>query len=92
MLIGKDKKRPVGSVLLVLVSSGVFGNVVGILLGVLLPEGALNDILSKALNLGIDPPLRINLWVFVVSFGFLLKMNACSFLFMMLGLLLYKKA
>jgi hypothetical protein len=78
--------------LMVLAISGIVGNIVGVFLGALLPEGALHDLLSKSLVLGFDPPLSINLWIVAFSFGFLVKLNFCSFIAMVLGLLLYKNA
>ncbi len=92
MLIREEKKRHFRVAILVLVISGVLGNLVGIFLGAILPEGSLHDILAKSLSMGLDPPLNIDLWIISFSIGFKLKLNSCSFLFMLFGLLLYKKA
>jgi short subunit fatty acids transporter len=62
------------------------------LLGVLLPDGSLHDILARSYGYGLTPPVSIDLWIFSISFGFRLNMNACGLIFMFLGLLLYKKA
>ena len=78
--------------ILVLILSGILGNLVGILLGALLPEGAFHDMLAKSLVFGLSPPLRIDLWIVSFSIGFTFKLNSCSFLFMVFGLMLYKKA
>lgn len=92
MLIREEKKRHFRIAILVLVLSGILGNLVGILLGALLPEGAFHDMLAKSLVVGLDPPLSIDLWIVSFSIGFSLKLNSCSFLFMVFGLMLYKKA
>ena len=91
MLIREEKKRRLGVGLMILVVSGILGNVVGIFLGALLPDGALHDVLAKSVVFGLDPPLRIDIWIASFSIGFHLKLNSCSFLFMFFGLLFYKK-
>jgi hypothetical protein len=91
MLIREEKKRRLGIGFLILVVSGILGNVVGIFMGALLPDGILNDFLAKNLLFGLDPPFRIDMWIVSFSLGFHLKLNMCSFLFMFFGLLLYKK-
>jgi hypothetical protein len=91
MLIREEKKRQVGVGFLILIVSGILGNVVGIFLGALLPEGTLHDAAAKSIIFGLDPPLRIDIWIASFSIGFHLKLNSCSFLFMFFGLLLYKK-
>lgn len=91
MLIREEKKRQVGAGLLILIFSGILGNVVGIFLGALIPEGPVHDVVAKSIVFGLDPPLRVDIWIVSFSIGFHLKLNFCSFLFMILGLLLYKK-
>ncbi len=91
MLIREEKKRHIGVGFLILIVSGILGNVAGIFLGALIPEGALHDALAKSIIFGLDPPLRIDIWIVSFSIGFHLKLNSCSFLFMIFGLLLYKK-
>ncbi len=91
MLIRNEKKRHLGAGLLVLILAGILGQVVGIFLGALLPDGALSDVLAKNILFGLDPPLRVDLWILSFSIGFQVSLNSCSFLFMFLGLLLYKK-
>jgi len=91
MLIREEKKRQVGVGFLILVFSGLLGNVVGIFLGALIPEGPVHEVVAKSLVFGLDPPLCIDLWIASFSIGFHLKLNVCSFLFMIFGLFLYKK-
>jgi hypothetical protein len=92
MLIREERKKHFGEALLVLIISGILGNLFGLLLGALLPDGSLHDVLARSYGYGLTPPLSIDLWVLSISFGFKLNMNACGLIFMFLGLLLYKKA
>jgi hypothetical protein len=91
MLIREERKRRLGAGFLMLVISGILGNVVGIFMGALLPDGILNDLLAKSLVFGLDPPFHVDMWIVSFSLGFHLKLNMCSFLFMFFGLILYKK-
>jgi len=91
MLIRDEKKRHLGIGLLMLIVSGILGNLVGIFVGALLPDGTLHDAVAKSIRFGLDPPLRIDIWIVSFSIGFQVVLNSCSFLFMVLGLLLYKK-
>lgn len=94
MLISKEKEKrgQFRVAILVLVISGILGNLFGIFLGALLPEGSLHDVVAKGIGIGLEPPLNVDLWIVSLSVGFQLKLNTCSFLFMFLGLMLYKKA
>ena len=80
-----------GAGFLVLIVSGILGQLAGIFLGALLPHGALHDLVARSMQFGLDPPLRIDIWILSFSFGFQVSLNSCSFLFMFLGLLLYRK-
>jgi hypothetical protein len=92
MLIREEKRNRFQAAILVLILSGIIGNLFGVFLGAVLPEGSLHDILSKSKAFGLDPPLSIDLWIVSVSIGFNVKLNTCGFLFMFLGLIFYKKA
>lgn len=91
MLIRNERRRRVGTGLLILIVSGIIGHVLGIFLGVLLPAGALNDVVARSIQFGLEPPLRVDLWILSFSVGFQLSLNGVAFLFMFLGLLFYKK-
>ena len=92
MLIREEKRNRFQAAILVLILSGIIGNLFGVFLGAVLPEGSLHDALSKSKAFGLDPPLSIDLWIVSVSIGFNVKLNTCGLLFMFLGLIFYKKA
>jgi ABC-type dipeptide/oligopeptide/nickel transport system permease subunit len=92
MLIREERKRHSRIALFVVLVAAILGNLVGIFLGAILPEGSFQDLVSKSLSFGLDPPLRLDLWVVSFSIGFTLKLNSLSFLFMFLALIFYKKA
>jgi len=92
MLIREERRRHYRIALLVLLVAAILGNLFGIFLGAVLPNGALQDLVSKSLSLGLDPPVRLDLWVVSFSVGFTVELNSCSFLFMLLALIFYKKA
>ncbi len=92
MLIREEKKRYFRIAIMVVIIAGIMGNLFGIFLGVLLPEGSLHDVLAKSYAYGLDPPVRLDLWIVSFSIGFQVKLNFCSLLFMFFGFLFYKKA
>jgi hypothetical protein len=92
MLIREERRSRFQAAVLVLVLSGIVGNLFGVFLGAVLPEGSLHDALSKSKSFGLDPPLSVDLWIVSVSIGFNVKLNVCGLLFMILGLILYKNA
>jgi len=92
MLIREEKKIRFQVAIVVLILSGIIGNLFGVFLGAVLPEGALHDTVAKSKAFGLDPPLALDLWIVSLSIGFKVKLNICSLLFMVLGLIFYKKA
>lgn len=92
MLIREERKGRLQAAVLVLILSGILGNLLGLLLGAVLPEGPLHDVLSYSRAFGLDPPVSLDLWILSLSIGMKVKMNMCGLLFMILGLIVYKKA
>ncbi len=92
MLIREERRTRIRAAIVVLILSGIVGNLLGVFLGAVLPEGSLHDALSRSKAFGLHPPLSIDLWIVSVSIGFNVKLNICGLLFMILGLILYKKA
>ncbi len=92
MLIREERRNRFQGAILVLILSGILGNLFGVFLGAVLPEGSLHDALSMSKAFGLDPPLSIDLWIVSVSIGFNVKLNSCGLLSMFLGLIFYKKA
>lgn len=92
MLIREERKTRLKTAIVVLILSGIIGNLFGVFLGAVLPEGSLHDVLSKSKSFGLDPPVSLDLWIVALSIGFNVKLNICGLLFMFVGLILYKKA
>jgi len=91
MLIRDERRRQSRFAFFFIVVAGVLGNLVGIFLGAVLPDGSFHDLVSKSLAFGLDPPFRLDLWIVTFSVGFVVRLNSCSFLFMFLALLLHKR-
>ena len=77
---------------MVVLIAGIIGNLFGMFLGVLFPDGALDDLLAKSFSYGFDPPIRLDLWIVSFSIGFQIKLNVCSLIFMFFGFIFYKRA
>jgi len=92
MLIREEKKTRFQVAVMVLILSGIIGNLFGVFLGAVLPAGSLHDALSKSKSFGLNPPVSVDLWIVSFSVGFNVKLNTCGLLFMLFGLILYKKA
>ena len=92
MLIREERKNRFQAAVVVLILSGIVGNLVGVFLGAVLPEGSLHDLLSRSYAFGLHPPVTLDLWIVSVSLGFNVKLNICGLLFMIFGLIFYKKA
>lgn len=92
MLIREERRSRFQGAALVLVLSGILGNLFGVFLGAVLPEGSLHDVLSNSRAFGLDPPVSLDLWILSLSIGLNVKLNICGLFFMILGLIFYKKA
>ena len=92
MLYREEKRTRILLPLLILIFGGLLGSLVGKLLGILLPEGVLYDIVSQGVRVGLQPPVTFDLWITSITLGFTFQMNACGGIFIILLLLLYKKA
>ena len=77
--------------LAIMVIAGVVGTAVGKAFGMLLGNGLAYDLIAGRHAFGMDPA-RFDLWIFDVTFGFHLNMNAVGLGFMVLALLVYKRA
>ena len=72
----------------IFIESGLLGET----LTVVSPEGILQDIFSRTYSVGIDPPLTLDLKLFVTTFGFSFRLNLFSLLGIVLGFYVYKQA
>ncbi len=66
---------------------------VGILSGAILSEALISSVpfMAKGLDIGLNPPAVINLYVFSVTIGFTFKFNLGSALGAVIGYLVGKK-
>jgi hypothetical protein len=83
-------KKSGGYLLLFIFIGGLLGNVLGEILQVVSPQGAVRSIFGESASLGLDPPVTVNLVLIKFTLGFLLKINLLSILGMLLGAYLYK--
>ncbi len=83
-------KKSGGYLLLFIFIGGLLGSVLGEILLVVSPEGAVRSFFVVAPRLGLDPPVTVNLVLLKFTLGFLLKINLLGVLGMLLGAYLYK--
>ncbi len=76
--------------LLFIFIGGLLGSILGEILQVVSPQGAVRSIFGEALDLGFDPPVSVNLVLLTFTFGFLVKINLLSVIGMFLGAYIYK--
>lgn len=76
--------------LVVVFLSTLLGSVLGEILGVLVPEGAGRNLLSKGVNPTLEP-FTLNLVVLTLTLGVGVKINLCSLLGFLLGIWIYRK-
>ena len=69
---------------------GLLGGMLGEILTVFSPSEQIQTIFARSLSPGIDPPLTVNLVLFKITIGFLLKINLLTILGILLGVYLYK--
>ena len=83
-------KKSGGYLLLFIFIGGLLGSVLGEILQIVSPQGAVQNIFGEALSLGLDPPVTVNLVLLKFTLGFLVKINLLSVLGMLLGAYIYK--
>ena len=83
-------KKSGSYLLLFIFIGGLLGRILGEILQVVAPQGTVQNIFVQALNLGLDPPVTVNLVLIKFTLGFLLKMNLLTVLGMFLGAYVYK--
>lgn len=84
-------KKSVWMLVIFVVLGGLLGGILGEILRVIAPPGTIQNIFSKAVTPGINPPMVIDLVFLNITLAFALKMNLLTFLGMVLGLYLYKQ-
>ena len=73
------------------VVGGLFGGLLGEILVAVFHPGVIQNIFTQSLNLGINPPFKVDLWLLTISVGFTLKMNLLTFIGILLGVFVYKQ-
>ena len=71
---------------------GLLGGLLGEILRVIAPQGPLQDIFAKVHEIGLTTPFTIDLKLFSVTFGFMIRINLFSILGILLGIYIYKQA
>ena len=71
--------------------AGILGTGVGKAIGALLGDGVAYDLIAGRQPFGLEPA-HFDFWVFDVTFGCHLNLNAVGLLFMLLALYVYKRA
>ena len=69
---------------------GLLGGVLGEILRVFTPSGTIQDIFSRSVSPGLEPPLTVDLVLIKITLGFILKINLLTLLGIFLGIYLYK--
>ena len=77
--------------LLILIGASL-GGVLGEMLKTISPEGPLRNIFSTGFQLGLPPPVTIDLRIFSFTIGFTLRANLLTLLGSILGIYIYKYA
>ncbi len=69
---------------------GLLGGMLGEILRVFTPSGTIQNIFSRVVSPGLDPPFTVDLVLIKITIGFILKINLLTILGIFLGIYLYK--
>jgi uncharacterized membrane protein len=72
-------KRNIPLTIFILIMGLIFGTFLGELLGMVLPDSAVKKVMTTPLQIGFQP-INIELHIFSISLGFMLKINLFGFL------------
>lgn len=75
-----------------LVGGGLLGGVLGETLRVLSPQGVIRNLFLTGFDLGVNPPFTLDLRLFSITVGFVIRINLLTLLGMILGIYIYKQA
>ncbi len=87
----KVSGKSVGSLILFMVVGGLVGTVFGEILGRLIGGGVVRAILTEGVPFGLSPPVRVDLRVLAVTFGFTFKITLLGVVGLVSGVYLYRK-
>ena len=85
------KKNLLWLVIFVFVGA-LLGGVLGEILRVVSPEGPVRDVFIQGFDLGLHPPVTLDLRIFSLTLGFTIKANLLTLLGSILGIYLYRQA
>jgi hypothetical protein len=85
-------KRNMGWLLLFLAVGALLGGVLGEILRAVSPEGPIQNIFVQGFDLGLHPPVTLDLRLFSLTLGFTVKANLLTLLGAILGIYLYRQA
>lgn len=77
--------------LVVVLFSAIFGGVISNLLRHLIPGGILHDLFVQGVEVGVAPPLTLDLGIFHLTFGFTLDLSLLAILCVVIAVLAYRK-
>lgn len=83
-------KKSGSYLLLFIFIGGLLGSILGEILQIVAPQGTVQSIFGRAVHLGMDPPVTVDLVLLKFTLGFLLRMNLLTVLGMFLGAYVYK--
>lgn len=84
-------QRGLGLVLLIVVAGLVVGSLLGELFGYFLPSGWLQDLLTRGPTIGLTSPVTLDLALFSITFGFVLKVNLVGVLGILIAALTLRR-
>lgn len=84
-------QRGVGLVVLILLVGAVIGSFLGELASTLLPQGWLQNLLTKGPTVGLKNPATLDLQFLSVSLGLALKVNLVALLGLILAALILRR-
>lgn len=84
-------QRRLGLIVLVLLVGGVIGSFLGELAGTLLPQGWLQNLLTKGPTVGLTSPATLDLQFFSISLGLAIKVNLVAVLGLILAAVVLRK-
>ncbi len=85
------KKTPIMLLFFILLG-GLLGGVLSLILEKVSPTGMLHTLFAAAIPIGINPPLRIDLFLLSFTIGFSVNVNLLMILGILLGIYTYKTA
>jgi hypothetical protein len=84
-------QRRLGLIVLVLLVGGVIGSFLGELAGTLLPQGWLQNLLTKGPTVGLTSPATLDLQFLSISLGLAIKVNLVAVLGLILAAVVLRK-